>query len=346
MRQGNSRKARGNAQRVKLFGFALCVLLIALCRPGEAQQTGSKTPRIGYLASFGSFEASPARRQVAAFREGLKELGYVEGKNIVIEYRHPKDNPGQIPEIAAELVRSKVDLIVTVDTSAIRAVKQATQTIPIVLITNQDPVAAGFVGSLARPGGNVTGITRLTRELSGKRLETLREVVPSLSRVGVLWVQPTALGTGNSFKNYEAAAEAFKIQLVSLRVQRPNPDLEGAFQTAVKERVAALVAVSNAVLSPHMARIAEFAAKSHLPTMCEVMRSVEAGCLMSYAADDSDSYRRAAVYVDKILKGAKPGDLPIEQPTKFELTLNLKTAKQIGVTFPQKILTRADRVIR
>lgn len=344
MKEGN--EATGNSKRVQLCGFALCVLLIALCRTSEAQQTGSKIPRIGYFASFGSFDASPARRQLAAFREGLKDVGYIEGKNIIIEYRHPKDTPEQIPEIAAELVRSKVDIIVTVDTSAIRAAKQATKAIPIVLITNQDPIAAGFVDNLARPGGNVTGITRLTRELSGKRLEVLREVVPSVSRVGVLWVRPTSLGTGNSFKNYQAAADAFRIQLVSLQVQRPEPNLEGAFQTALKERVNALVTVSNAVLSPHMKQIAELAVKNHLPSICEVSRNVEAGCLMSYAADDADSYRRAAVYVDKILKGAKPGDLPIEQPTKFELTLNLKTAKQVGVVFPQKILTRADRVIR
>lgn len=214
------------------------------------------------------------------------------------------------------------------------------------MITNQDPVAAGFIESLARPGGNVTGVTRLTRELSGKRLELLKEVVPSVTRVGVLWVRPTAFGTGNSFKNYGGASDAFKIQLVSLQVRRPNPDLEGAFKTAVKERVTALITVSNAVLSPHMKIIAELAAKNRLPSVCEAGQYVDAGCFMSYVSDDADSYRRAAVYVDKILKGAKPAELPVEQPTKFELAINLKTAKQIGVIMPQKVLTRADRVIR
>jgi putative ABC transport system substrate-binding protein len=329
----------------RLLVFGLCVFLSALCVPAQAQQP-SKITRIGYLTSFGARTSSPAQRQLAAFRKGLSDLGYFEGKNILLEYRHPADNPDQGPELAAELVRLKVDVLVAQDPAAIRAAKQATKTIPIVMITNQDPVAAGLVESLARPGGNVTGLTRLTRELSGKRLEILKEVVPSTSRVGVLWVLPSALGTGNAFKNYQAAAEALKIQLVSLQVQRPNPDLDGAFQTAMKERVTALVTVSNAVLSPHMKRIADLAVKNRLPSMCEAIRYVDAGCLMSYASDDLESFERAAVYVDKILKGAKPGDIPVEQPTKFELVLNLKTAKQITVNIPQKILTRADRVIR
>jgi putative ABC transport system substrate-binding protein len=329
-----------------LLIVALSSLLVPLCWSAEPQQSSAKVPRIGYLASFGSPDASPARRQLDAFRQGLKDVGYIEGKNILIEYRHPKENPEQAPELAAELVRLKVDVVVAVDPTAIRAAKQATKTIPIVMITNQDPVAAGLVESLARPGGNATGLTRLTRELSGKRLEILKEVVPSITRVGVLWVRPTALGTGNSFKNYQAVSDALKIQLLSLQVRRPNPDLEGAFHTAVKERVTAVITVSNAVLSPHMKTIAELAAKHRLPSMCEVIRYVDAGCLMSYASDDLESFERAAVYVDKILKGAKPADIPVEQPTKFELVLNLKTAKQIGVNIPQRVLTRADRVIR
>ena len=331
---------------MKVVGISLCAMLFALYPVAQAQQPSTKVPRIGYMASFGSPTAAPARRQLDAFRQGLKDLGYVEGKNILIEYRHPKDNPEQAPELAADLVRLKVDVFIAVDPSAIRAAKQTTKTIPIVMITNQDPVAAGFVESLARPGGNVTGLTRLTRELSGKRLEILKEVAPSIARVGVLWVRPTALGTGTSFKNYEAAAGALKIQLLSLQVGRPNPDLEGAFQTAVKERATALITVSNAVLSPHMKTIADLAAKKRLPSMCEAIRYVDAGCLMSYASDDLESYKRAAIYVDKILKGAKPADLPIEQPTKFEFVINLKTAKQIGLTIPQKVLTRADKVIR
>ena len=329
-----------------LLTVALSSLLVSLCWSAEAQPSSAKVPRIGYLADFGSPTTAPVKRQLDAFRQGLKDAGYVEGKNILIEYRHPKDNPEQTPELAAELVRLKVDVFIAVDPSAIRAAKQASATIPIIMITNQDPVAAGLVESLARPGGNATGLTRLTRELSGKRLEILKEVVPSILRVGVLWVRPTALGTGTSFKNYEAAADALKIQLLSLQVRRPNPDLEGAFQTAVKERVTALITVSNAVLSPHTKTIAELAAKNRLPSMCEAIRYVDAGCLMSYASDDLESYKRAAWYVDKILKGAKPADLPVEQPTKFELVINLKTAKQIGLTIPQSVLYRADKVIK
>ncbi len=331
----------------KWVGIIALGITLTLCGAvAQAQQTGAKVPRIGYLTSFGSPTSSPVQRQLGAFRNGLKDLGYVEGKNILLEYRHPTDNPDQGPDLAAELVRLKVDVLIAQDPSAVRAAKQATKTIPIVMITNQDPVAAGLVDSLARPGGNITGLTRLTRELSGKRLEILKEAVPSVSRVGVLRVRPTALGTGNSFKNYQGAADVLKIQLISLQVQRPNPDVDGAFQTATKERVTALVTVSNAVLSQHMKKIAELAVKSRLPSMCEAIRYVDAGCLMSYATDDLESFERAAVYVDKILKGAKPADLPVEQPTKFELVINLKTAKQIGLSIPPNTLARADKVIR
>jgi putative ABC transport system substrate-binding protein len=329
-----------------VFCFALIALLFALRWSAEAQQSSAKVPRIGYLASFGSPDASPARRQLDAFRQGLKDLGYVDGKNIVIEYRHPKENPEQAPQLAAELIRLKVDTLIAVDPTAIRAAKQASTTTPIVMITNQDPVAAGLVESLARPGGNVTGLTRLTRELSGKRLEVLKEAVPSASRVAVLWVRPTALGTGTAFKNYEAAAEALKIQLQSLQVERPNPEIDGAFQVAVKARVSALVTVSNAVLRPHAQKIADLAAKNRLPSLCEASQYVDAGCLMSYSSDDAETYRRATIYVDKILKGAKPADLPVEQPTKFEFIINLKTAKQIGLTIPPNVLARAEKVIR
>ena len=327
-----------------LLIVALSSLLVPLSWSAEAQQSSAKVPRIGFLGSFGSPDASSV--QIDAFRQGLKDVGYIDGKNILIEYRHPKENPEQAPELAAELVRLKVNVVVAVDPTAIRAAKQATKTVPIVIITNQDPVAAGFVESLARPGGNATGVTRLTRELSGKRLEILKEVVPSISRVGVLWVRPTALGTGTGFKNYEATAEALKIQLHSLQVQRPNPEIDGAFQAAVKARASALVTVSNAVLRPYAKKIADLAIKNRLPSICEASQYVDAGCLMSYATDDADSYRRAAVYVDKILKGARPADLPVEQPTKFELVVNLKTAKQIGITIPPIVLARTDRVIR
>jgi putative ABC transport system substrate-binding protein len=307
----------------------------------RAQQP-AKIPRIGYLTSFGA----PPKRQIDAFVQGLRDLGYVEGQNILIEYRYPKGNLEGNPDFVAELVQRKVDVLVAVDPAAIRSAKQATRTIPIVIVTNQDPVATGLVDSLARPGGNVTGVTRLTRELSGKRLELLTEVLPRVTRVGVLWVRPTTLGTGNAFENYVAAARAFKIQLESLQVTRPNPDLEGAFQIAVKRVARAFIAVNHAVLSPHVKRIADLAIKNRLPLLAEVSSAVEAGALLSYGTSDTDHYRRAAVYVDKILKGAKPADLPVEQPTKFEFVINLKTAKQIGVNIPQSVLFRADKVIK
>jgi putative ABC transport system substrate-binding protein len=326
---------------LRLLISPVCTILFVLCTAADAQQP-AKTSRIGYVTSFGA----PGGRGVSAFLQGLRELGYVEGQNIQIEYRYPKGNLEGTPELVAELVQLKVDVIVAVDPSAIRSAKQATKTIPIVMVTNQDPVATGLVDSLARPGGNVTGVTRLTRELSGKRLELLQEVVPRVTRVGVLWVRPTTLGTGSAFERYVAAANAFKIQLESLQVSRPNPDLEGAFQTAVKRRARAFITVNHAVLSPHSKKIANLAIKNRLPLLAEVSSVVEAGGLVSYGTSETDNYRRAAVYVDKILKGTNPGDLPVEQPTKFEFVINLKTAKQIGLTVPPNVLARADRVIR
>ena len=242
--------------------------------------------------------------------------------------------------LVTELVQLKVDVLVSQALPVIRAAKQATKTIPIVMVTTADPVAAGLVDSLARPGGNVTGLTRLTRELSGKRLELLKEVVPKVSRVGVL------RDVATDFKEYETAAGALKLQLQSLEVRSPNPDFEGAFQAAAKGRVSALVTLSGALTVSYTKRIAELAIKKQLPSMHERNEFVEAGGLMSYSSADAESFRRAAAYVDKILKGAKAADLPVEQPTKFELVINLKTAKQIGVTIPPNTLARADRVIR
>jgi putative ABC transport system substrate-binding protein len=327
----------------KVMAIVVALATVASYGTLAQGQESSKIPRIGYVRSFGS----GVGRQYTAFQQGLRDLGYIEGKNILTEFRSPQGNlRGEISELVRQLVQLKVDLIVAVDPTAIRAATQATRTIPIVMITNQDPIAAGLVQSLARPGGNITGITRLTRELSGKRLELLKEMLPSVSRVGVLWVQPTALGTGTAFKNYQAAADALKIQLVSLQVSRPNPNLVGAFQTATKDRVGALIAVSHAVLMPHRDTITALASTNRLPLMCESRQFVDIGCLMSYNTDDDESDRRAAVYVDKILKGASPAELPIEQPIKFELTFNLKTAKQIGLVIPPNVLVRADRVIR
>ena len=307
----------------------------------RAQQP-AKIPRIGILSPSG--DPSTPGPQVAGFRQGLRDLGYIEEKNILVEYRYIEGKLDRAPSLVAELVQLKVDVLVIGTLVAIRAAKDATKTIPIVMMIVDDPVALGIVDSLARPGGNITGFTRLTRELSGKRLELLKEAVPGMSRVGVLW-DADAPGPAISFKEYEAAARALKIQLLSLEVRGPNPDFEGAFQAGAKGRAHALITVQNPVLLRYPKRIADLAMKNRLPSMYEVSQYVEDGGLMSYAANVVDQYRRAATYVDKILKGTKPGDLPVEQATKFELVVNLKTARALGITIPQSILVRADRVI-
>jgi len=283
--------------------------------------------------------------QVEAFQQGLRDLGYIEGKNILVEYRYAEGNLDRVPSLVTELVQLKVDVLVLGSLPAIRAATQATKTIPIVMVTTVDPVATGLIDSLARPGGNITGLTRLTRQLSGKRLELLKEVVPRMSRVGVLW-DPNGPGPIIAFKEYEAAARALKIQLQSLEVRGPNPDFAGAFQAAAKGRVSALINIRGTVFNRYQKQIADLAIKNRLPSMCEDSVYVEAGCLMSYATNDADQFRRAAALVDKILKGAKPADLPVEQPTKFEFIINLKAAKQIGLTIPPNVLARADRAIR
>jgi len=326
--------------RNKIIYLALGALLLALSFPADAQQP-VKIPRIGYVSASG--EPNNPGPQIVAFRQGLRDLGYIEGKNVLVEYRYLEGKLDRIPTFMAELVQLKVDVFILTSLPAIRAAKQATKSIPIVIVTTQDPVATGLVDSLARPGGNITGLTRLTYDLSGKRLELLKETVPGMSRVGVLW---DAAGSGIGFKEYEAAAHALKIQFHSLEVRGPNPDLEGAFQTAIKGRANALIAVRGTTLNPYRKRIADLAIKNRLPSMAEEDDWVEAGGLISYATNDADSFRRAATYVDKILKGTKPADLPVEQPTKFELVINLKTAKHIGLTIPQWVLTRADRVIK
>ena len=327
----------------KITGLALCAVLFALCCSVDAQQT-AKIPRIGYVSGTGN--ASNPGPNVEAFRQGLRDLGYVEGKNILIEYRYVEGNVDRIPSLVAELVQLKVDVLVSPNTPVIRAAKQATETIPIVMVTNEDPVAAGFIDSLARPGGNVTGLTRLTRELSGKRLELLKEVVPRITRVGVLWDAANAPGLATAFKDHEAAARALKIQLQSLEVRGSNPDLEGAFRDAAKGRVSALIVARTTVLVRYQKKIADLAIKNRMPSMSEGRDFVEAGGLVSYASNDAESFRRAAYYVDRILKGTKPADLPVEQATKFELVINLKTAKQIGLTIPPTVLARADKVIK
>jgi putative ABC transport system substrate-binding protein len=306
----------------------------------EAQQP-AKVPRVGFLANTRSTNS------IEPFRRGLQALGYTEGKNIQIDYRYFDMKREMIPALVTELLQMNVDVLVVGAPPAIRAARQATKTIPIVMVTNQDPVATGYVESLARPGGNTTGVTNMTRELGGKRLELLKEVAPKLSRVGILWNSDALdIGLGTGFRDYEAKAKALKIPLESLPIRAANLDFQGAFRTASKARVTALITLTHIVLNPHRKEIAALAIKHRLPSMGEIEEYAEAGGLMSYAAEDDESYRRAAWYVDRILKGANPADLPVEQPTKFELVINLKTAKQIGLTIPPNVLARADRVIR
>jgi ABC-type uncharacterized transport system substrate-binding protein len=263
----------------------------------------------------------------------------------VIEYRSAEGDQERIAGLVTELVQLKVDVLISGTLVAIRAAKQATNTIPIVMVLSVDPVATGLVDSLARPGGNITGVTNLARDLSGKRLELFKEVVPGISHIGMLRDADdpsAALG----FKEYEAVAPALKVHLQSLEVRGPNPNLEGAFQAAAKGRASALIAIRGFLFNRYPKQIADLAIKNRLPLMFERNEYVEAGGLMSYATNDVDQWRRAATYVDKILKGTKPADLPVEQPTKFEFVINLKTAKQIGLTIPPNVLARADKVIR
>jgi putative ABC transport system substrate-binding protein len=322
----------------KIIRLALGALLVALSFPVEAQQQ-AKVPRIGYVSGTGNL-STPAPG-FERLRQGLRELGYIEGKNILFEYRGNYD----VENAVAELVQLKVDVLVVVPLLAIRSAKQATKTIPIVMMTTQDPVETGIIGSLARPGGNISGITSLARDLSGKRLELLKEVVPRISRVGVL---QDADGSGAviALKEYEPAARPLKLQLQSLEVRGPKPDFEAAFQAAAKGHTSAVIAVRGSLFNGYTKRIAELTAKNRLPSMHEGKRYVEAGGMMSYSASETDQWHRAATYVDKILKGAKPAELPVEQPTKFEFVINLKTAKQIGLAIPPNVLARADRVIR
>src|SRR5262244_1678764 len=318
-----------------IFVLALNTMLVALCLTVEAQQLG-KIPRIGFL---GGTEGP----SVGAFQRGLRDLGYIEEKNILIAYRFFEGKMDRIPTLVTELVQLKVDVLVVAGTLAgIRAAKQATKTIPIVMVTTQDPVATGIVDSLARPGGNITGLTRLTRDLNGKRLELLKEVVPEISRVGVL-VDANMIDRAPAFKDYETAVRVLRIQLQSLEVRGPDPDFGAAFQAAAKGRVSAIITITDALLNRYPKRIADLAIKNQLPSMYERSEYVEVGGLVSYAASDAESFRRAARYVDKILKGAKSAYLPVEQPTKFEFVINLKTAKQIGLTIPPNVLARADK---
>ena len=327
-------------QKLVLSSILAAMLAFLLGVAAEAQQP-TKNPRIGYL-SGSSPSTSPARRE--AFRQGLRELGYVEGKNIVIEQRYAEGKFDRRPALAAELVRLKVDIIVTAGPQTTRPAKQATSTIPIVMAQDPDPVGNGFVASLARPGGNITGLATLAPELSGKQLELLKETVPKLSRVGVFG---TSINPGNAqnLREVELAAKAFGVKLQYLDVLSPK-DFETAFRAASKGLADAVLMLPGSVLGLQRAQLADLAVKSRLPAIYPQAEFTEAGGLMYYGTNTPDLFRRAATFVDKILKGAKPADLPVEQPKKFEFIINLKAAKQIGLTIPPNVLARADKVIR
>ncbi len=323
----------------RAFLHTLAGSLLAAPLAAEAEQA-AKIARIGYLSP--NLAATPHLPE--AFRQGLRDLGYVEGRNVVIEYRDVEGKFERLPALAAELVALKVDVIVTGAAQATQAAKNATTTIPIIMVAVVDPVRIGLVASLARPGGNVTGLSHFAgQELSGKRLELLREVVPKLSHVAII------LNSANpsnplQVRETEAAAQVLGLQLRPLEVRVPD-DFERAFETAIRGRASALIALDDPFIFGERTRIVGLAAKSRLPVMYGFREFVDAGGFMSYGANLSDLFRRAATYVDKILKGAKPADLPVEQPTKFELVINLKTAKALGLTISQSLLQRADQVI-
>jgi putative tryptophan/tyrosine transport system substrate-binding protein len=322
-----------------LCSVALCALLLALSASADAQQLG-KVHRIGLLISASDVIAP----FTDAFRQGLRELGYVEGKNYVLEIRGGGAESDRLSDMAAELVRLNVDIIVTVGSPALRAATKATSTVPIVMRTGGDPVKAGLVASLARPGGNITGVYAMSVELSGKRLELLAEVVPGIKRIAILSTSSN-FKARNEYSEMEAAARVLGVKLQVLRALDPDT-IDSAFMAMSRERAEALVEIPNARYVQHRERILKHVTKHRLPSIYSHSQYVENGGLMSYGVNYAAEYRRTAIYVDKILKGTKPADLPIEQPVKFELVINLKAAKQIGLTIPPNVLARADRVIR
>ena len=320
--------------------FPPCSMLQAPCSSANAQQP-NKVFRVGYLQAP---PASAVATRTDAFLQGLHELGYVEGKNIVIEWRFAEGKPDRVPTLVAELVRLKVDVIVTGGSFATGAAKQATSTIPVVMTQDSDPVGNGYVASLARPGGNVTGLSTLAPELSGKQLELLNETIPKLSRVAVLGSSNRS-GNAQSVKETEHAADALKVKVQYLDILSPK-DIESAFRTAKKQHSEAVLVLTGPVVTSKRTEIINLAARNRLPAIYDRAEFVEEGGLMTYSVSSTDLFRRAAVYVDKILRGAKPADLPVEQPTKFELVINLKAAKQIGLRIQPNVLARADKVIK
>jgi putative tryptophan/tyrosine transport system substrate-binding protein len=324
----------------KIFCIALSALLLALTIPAGAQQP-TKISRIGLLNTN---QAAAFTSRTEGFRQGLRELGYVEGKNINIEYRYADGKLDRLPALAAELVHLKVDVIVTAVSSSTRAAKEATNTIPIVMAQDNDPVGNGFINSLARPGGNITGLSSLSPEIGGKQLELLREILPKLSGAAVIGTS-TLPGHAQRLKEMELAAKTLRIELY-YRDVLSRKDIEASFRETSKERADAVIVLGGLVLISHRTQVVNLAAKNRLPAIYNVPEFVEDGGLMTYGTSYVDLYRGVAIYVDKILKGAKPADLPVQQPTKFELVINLKTAKQIGLTIPSSVLARADKVIK
>jgi putative ABC transport system substrate-binding protein len=335
-----SRNPESVIQNRKLVATAALLLTLAMCW-ARAQAQPTKAPRIGFLVA-GSPGSVTSR--IEAFRQGLRERGYVEGKNIVIEYRYGEGKPDHLAEQAADLVRQKVNLIVTAGSQATRPAKEATHTIPIIMAQDNDPVGSGFIDSLAKPGGNITGLANLTTELSGKQLEILKEVLPKLSRLAVLR-DLTEPGNPQAVRETDRAAQGYGIQRFYLDV-RTATDIEPAFAAADKKRVEALLVLPSAIFNSNRKQIVDLAVKNRWPGMYPRVEYVEEGGLMTYGASTNDLFRRSAIFVDKILKGAKPGVLPVEQPVKFDLMFNLRTAQQISVTIAPKVLARADRVIK
>jgi putative ABC transport system substrate-binding protein len=318
--------------------FLLTSVAGAVAAPLAAEgQRADKVPRIGWLGT------DPAAHRREVLLQDLRDLGYVEGRNIEIEYRFAEGKMEQLPAVAAELVALNVDVIVAVSQPAVQAAQQATKTIPIVMFGVGDPVSTGLVANLARPGGNITGLSQLSPELSAKRLALLKEVIPKVSRVAVL-LNPTNPSNAHQLRDTKAAAKALEVRLQLLEVHSPQ-HLESAFQAAAQGRAGALVTLDDLFIFTHRMRIVALAAKSRLPGMYGWPTFPEAGGLMSYGPDFRSMYRQAAIFVDKILRGARPADLPVEQPTKFELVINLKTAKALGLTIPPSLLARADQVI-
>jgi putative ABC transport system substrate-binding protein len=327
---------------MRLIGLAVVLAVgLTLAPLAAGAQAPAKVPRIGLLSAHTPSDTAPWHQ---AFRLGLRDLGWVEGKNISIEYRYSEGRSDRTPDLAADLVRLKVDVIVASVTPDALAAQKATGSIPIVIVASADPVALGLVESLARPGANITGLTPMTSELGGKRLELLKEIVPKLSRVAVLW-NPQNVGSPLAWKEIQLPARQLGIQLHSLEVRSPN-DFDQAFEDATTARAGGLFIMPDPVITPNLKRIAGLAAKSRLPSIFHVSEFADAGGLVTYGPDRADLFRRAATFVDKILKGAKPSNLPIEQPTRFELVINLKTAKALGLTIPQTLLQRADQVIQ